>query len=635
LLVRGLAERQPDQEVVRRGPSLQSAFGPDGVPSAAAVGFARSCGVAVADLERQETGQGTWLVFRRLQAGHRSAELLPSIVETALAGLPIPKRMRWGAGEDQFVRPVHWVCLVFGEAVVPGRVLGVETGRATRGHRFHAPGLLVVERPADYAELLRTRGWVEPDFAARRERIRAQVLTLAESVGCRPQIQDPLLDEVTALCEWPVALLGSFSEAFLEVPAEVLIETMQSNQKYFPLFDGAGRLFPGFIAVSNIESAEPEQVRRGNERVIRPRFSDAAFFWQQDLREPLDALLPKLEQVIFQERLGTLAEKSRRVALGAGAIARQLGMDVGLAERSALLGKCDLVTQMIFEFPSLQGIMGRYYAARSGEDPCVAAAMEEQYLPRFAGDRLPQTDCGRVLALADRLDTLVGIFAIGQRPSGVKDPYALRRAALGVLRILIETPLTLDLRALLATAAAHLAGKVDAARAADEVLDYSLERLKGYYQDRGVPADSVEAVLATGVTVPSDLDKRVQAVESFRQLPEAKALAAANKRIRNILKKSGLNLGPLEVAPELLVEPAEQRLSRCIAEARLTVAPLLTHQDYTAVLKALAGLRPDVDAFFDAVMVMCDAPGLRRNRLVLLASLEALFLTVADISVLQ
>lgn len=636
LLIRGLAERQADQEVVRRGPALETAFGADDKPSQAALGFARSCGVAVGDLEEQVTDQGAWLVFRRVQPGLGTAELVPAMVEQALAALPIPKRMRWGAGEEQFVRPVHWVCGVFGEEVVKGRVLGIDIGRATRGHRFHAPAALDLQHARDYADLLRTEGWVEPDFGIRREKIRGQVEELAGSLNCRARIEARLLDEVAALCEWPVAVLGSFSEEFLAVPPEVLIETMQSNQKYFPIIDGQDRLYPGFIAVSNIESLEPDQVRRGNERVIRPRFADAAFFWKQDLRQPLDAFLPRLDNVVFQERLGSLGEKSRRVAQGAGAIARQLGLDVALAERSALLAKCDLMTHMIFEFPGLQGIMGRYYADRSGEDPCVSSAMEEQYLPRFAGDRLPQSDCGRVLALADKLDTLVGIFSIGQKPTGVKDPYGLRRAALGVLRILIETPLPLDLRRLLAMAAAQLGGRVDASKAAGEVLEYSLERLKGYYHDKGIPADSVEAVLATGSTVPSDIDRRIAAVEAFRRLPEAGALAAANKRIRNILRKSGQeDLAAQTVSAGLLVDPAELGLSARITAAATAVAPMQVQQDYAGVLKVLAGLRPDVDAFFGAVMVMADEEDLRRNRLVLLASLEALFLTVADISVLQ
>ncbi len=635
LLVRSLSERQPDQEVVRRGPALQAAFGADGQPTKAAQGFARSCGVDVSELEQQTTDQGTWLVFRRTQAGRSAAELLPGLVEQALGALPIPKRMRWGAGEEQFVRPVHWVCLMLGDQVVPGRVLGIATGNSTRGHRFHAPGRLIVDKAADYAELLRVQGKVEPDFARRRDTIRRQVEALASGLSCRARIDDALLDEVTALCEWPVALTGSFSEAFLDVPPEALIETMQSNQKYFPLFHSDGRLYPGFIAVSNIESRDPDQVRQGNERVIRPRFSDAAFFWKQDLKQPLDALVPRLETVVFQERLGTLGEKSRRVSQGAGGIARSLGLDPALAERSALLAKCDLMTHMIFEFPGLQGIMGRYYAERSGEDRCVASAMEEQYLPKFAGDRLPQSDCGRVLALADKLDTLVGIFAIGQKPTGVKDPYALRRAALGMLRILIETPLELDLKALLENAASQLAAKVDVAGAAEAVLEYSLERLKGYYQDRGIPGDSVDAVLGTGVSAPSDIHRRIHAVETFRRLPEASALAAANKRIRNILRKSGEDLTGRGVDVKLLIDAAEQRLHRCISDASLAVAPMQARQDYSGVLKTLAGLRSDVDVFFDAVMVMAEEPSLRRNRLVLLASLEALFLSVADISVLQ
>lgn len=631
LLVQGLATRQPDQVTVRRGPALRAAFGADGAPTQAALGFAGSCGVAVEALDREESDKGSWLAFRQTTEGGVTSDLLAPMVEAALARLPIPKRMRWGAGEAEFVRPIQWVCLVFGREGVPGSVLGVRADRFTRGHRFHAPGPFVVEEAAAWPALLRAEGRVEPSFDARKAMIRQQVEALAARCGGRVIMDEDLLEEVTALCEWPSALEGSFEERFLAVPPEVLIETMQANQKYFPVLGADGALLPRFITVSNIESRDPAQVRAGNERVIRPRFADAAFFWGQDRRQPLEAYRGRLETVVFQEQLGTLADKSARVAQISRHLAGVLGLDEDLAARSALLAKCDLVTHMIFEFPSLQGVMGRYYAEASGEHACVCAALEEQYLPRFAGDRLPASDCGRVLAVAEKLDTLVGIFAIGQRPTGVKDPYALRRAAIGLLRILIETPLHLDLRELLDFAAAELRAKVDAQAAAGEVLDYVLERLKGYYQEQSVGPDAVEAVLATGVTVPSDIHRRVLAVEQFRNLPEAAALTAANKRIRNILRKTD-ETPQTPPDPAVLTEEVERRLALGVAAMADAVAPSLDTWDYEGVLRQLAGLRGDVDAFFDGVMVMADDPTLRRNRLALLRSVEDLFLRVADIS---
>jgi glycyl-tRNA synthetase beta chain len=428
--------------------------------------------------------------------------------------------------------------------------------------------------------------------------------------------------------------MGTFDEGYLDIPAEVLIETMEKNQKYFAVFGSKGDLLPRFITISNIESRDPAQVQAGNERVIRPRFADAAFFWSQDLRQPFESYAVKLRQVVFQERLGTMAEKSSRVAQIARYVAGTLGLDEELAARSAHLAKCDLVTQMVFEFPSLQGIMGRYYAERSGEDPCVSAAMEEQYLPRQSGDRLPSTDCGRVLSLAEKLDTLVGIFAIGERPTGVKDPYALRRASIGVLRILIETPLDLDLREMLEFAAGELRTKIDASAAAADVFDYVTERLRGYFHDQGIGMDVVEAVLARGITVISDVQRRILAVEAFRRLPEAGALAASNKRIRNILRKNEED-EPLQADPRYFEAEEERRLATRVEELAHETAPLLEARDYEAVLRALATVRPEVDAFFDRVMVMADNDRVRHNRLALLRSLEGLFLRVADISKLQ
>ncbi len=634
--VRDLAPRQPDQDSMRRGPALKAAFDADGNPTKAALGFARSCGVEVGDLAREETPKGVWLAFRKVEQGQDAAALLPGLVEQALGGLPIPKRMRWGDGDAEFVRPVHWVCMLLGSERVPGQVLGIETGTSTRGHRFHHPAPIPLSAPGDYAERLRAEGRVEPSFSARRARIAAGVQALAEQAGGRARMDDALLDEVTALCEWPVAFLGGFDPTFLEVPAEALVETMQKNQKYFPLLSADGVLLPHFIGVANIESRDPDVIRAGNERVIRPRFADAKFFWEQDLKTPLGDLAPRLDGVIFQHKLGSVGAKMGRVGELGAAIAAQLGVPAEQARRAATLAKCDLVTLMVGEFASLQGIMGRYYAERAGEAPCVVAAMEEQYLPRHAGDRLPASPCGQILALADRLDTLIGIFAIGQRPTGVKDPYGLRRAAIGVLRILIETPLPLDLKSLLQRAADGYPPGIAADKVVDEVLAYCLERLDRYYVDQGLSADTIEAVLGVAPTTPSDIDRRVRAVETFRGLPEAASLAAANKRLRNILKKlPEADRAVVALEPSLLTDPAEQRLADRIGTLSAEVEPLIADGDYEATLRALSALRDDVDAFFDDVMVMVDDDALRRNRIALLRALEGPFLRVADISKLQ
>lgn len=634
LLVRNLSIRQPDQEVVRKGPALEAAYDAEGQPTKAAIGFARSCGVAVQELQREESPKGAWLVSRQTQQGQATLDLVVGIAAKALDALPIPKRMRWGDRDDEFVRPVHWITFIFGNEPVPGRLYGIDAGASTRGHRFHSPEAIAIDSASRYAELLRSQGRVEPSFSARRDMIEAQVEKLAKDIGGRAIMDSDLVDEVTALCEWPSAVMGGFDESFLDVPSEVLIETMQKNQKYFPVVSSSGQLLPRFVTISNIESRDPEQVRAGNERVIRPRFADAAFFWGQDLKQPLGAFAAKLENVVFQEKLGTLAEKSARVGQVSRRIAALLGFDEELAARAAELSKCDLLSQMVSEFPSLQGTMGRYYAQKAGEDPCVVSAMEEQYLPRQAGDRLPQSQCGLVLSIADKLDTLVGIFAIGHRPTGVKDPYALRRAAIGLLRILIETPLALNLKEVLDFTAEELRDKVDAKTAASDVFDYSMERLKGYYQDRNIRADVVEAVLAVNPHTPSDIDRRILAVEGFRQLPAAEALTAANKRIRNILRKN-TDTVPSKVETSRLREDAERRLAAGVRDLTREIGPLVSDQDYEGVLNALSLLREDVDTFFNEVMVMDQDPELRRNRLALLTSLDALFLKVADISLMN
>jgi glycyl-tRNA synthetase beta chain len=634
VLVTGLITAQEDRIVERKGPAVKAAFDDAGNPSKAAEGFARSCGVTVADLEQVDTPKGAWLIFKQNQPGKQTQELIPEFVQQSLTRLPIPKRMRWGDRDEEFVRPVHWIVMLFGDTVIEGEVLGLPAGRVTYGHRFHHPEPIEITSPGAYVEQLRAQGRVLVDMEERKETIYNQVEKSATDAGALAIIDEALLDEVTALNEWPSPIMGSFDERFLEVPAEALIKAMQEHQKYFPVVNKNGRLLPHFITISNIESRDPEQVRSGNERVIRPRFSDAAFFWEQDLKQPLENHIETLKSVVFQKKLGTLFEKSQRIARLSGIIAEDLGLDPALAKRAGELSKCDLLSNMVGEFPALQGTMGRYYAEKGGEVPDVAAAMEEQYLPRQAGDRLPETYCGRAIAIADRLDTLVGIFAIGQKPTGEKDPFGLRRAALGVLRIMIETPLQLDLEVLLKATAEGLSDRVPAQEAVSDVLDYMMERLRAYYADRDIPVDVIDAVLARRPTQPADFDQRVRAVATFQNLPEAESLAAANKRIRNILRKAEDEY-PTTPDIALLQEKSEKELAAQIAELTPDVEPLFEQGRYTEALQRLACLRSTVDTFFDDVMVMCDDDLLRKNRLALLSSLGALFLQVADISRLQ
>ncbi|MCP4125755.1 MAG: glycine--tRNA ligase subunit beta [Gammaproteobacteria bacterium] len=634
VLVTGLATSQEDRIVERKGPALKAAFDDAGNPSKAAEGFARSCGVTVEQLEHQESPKGTWLVFKQKQSGKQSSELVPAIINKSLSTLPIPKRMRWGSRSEEFVRPVHWALLLFGDEIIPTEILGHQTGRTTRGHRFHRPETIEINAPADYLGQLQEQGMVYADMEQRKELIRQQVIETARAQNARAVIDEDLLNEVSALNEWPVPVMGSFDESFLEVPAEALIQAMQGHQKYFPVVAEDGRLLPNFITISNIESQDINQVRSGNERVISPRFKDAAFFWEQDLKHPLENHQERLKGVVFQDKLGNLYDKSQRVAKLAAAIAEQSGSDPALALRAGELCKCDLMTNMVNEFPKLQGIMGSYYATRSGEDTEVATAMQEVYLPRHAGDNLPASSCGQAIAVADRLDTMLGIFAIGQKPTGVKDPFGLRRAALGVLRIIIETPLDLDLEALLRLAAAGLADRVDAETAVNDVFDYMMDRLKAYYIDRGITADVIDAVLACRPTRPADFDLRVKAVTEFRKLPEAESLSAANKRIRNILRKSDEEY-PEQPDAKIFEEDAERLLHRKVSELTPVVEPLFAAGDYTQALKLLAALREAVDGFFDQVMVNCEDAEQRRNRLALLNSLGAMFLSAADLSRLQ
>ncbi|MCG6656705.1 glycine--tRNA ligase subunit beta [Halomonas campisalis] len=629
--VGALADRQPDREVERRGPALAAAF-KDGQPTKAAEGFARSCGVEVADLIHLETPKGTWLGYRERQPGEATTALLPAIVDKAVAALPVPKNMRWGASRIEFSRPVHWLVMLYGSEVVEAEVLGLTASRTTRGHRFHAPAPIELSHADDYLAALE-EAYVLADRQRRRERIREQVLAEAEVQGAQAVIDEQLLTEVSGLVEWPVALTGSFDERFLEVPAECLISSMKANQKYFHLLDDQGQLKPLFITISNIDSADPQQVIEGNEKVIRPRLADAVFFYDTDRKRPLASRIDELSSVLFQKQLGTLADKSHRTAAVAAFIAGRIDGDVAQARRAAELAKCDLVTEMVLEFPELQGIMGRYYAVHDGEPAEVAQALEEQYLPRFATDTIPETRTGRALALADRLDTLTGIFGIGQRPSGTKDPFALRRAAIGVLNILVKGELDLDLRELLELAAAQHQELPYAEDLVDEVLGYMLDRFRAWALDEGIEAEIYLAVRARPVTRPLDFARRLRAVHAFAQRDEAAALAAANKRVSNILTKQG-HSGQGTVNPELLQDTAEKALYETLAARRDTVMPLFAKGHYREALDALASLRAPVDDFFDRVMVMADDEAVRDNRLALLATLQALFLEVADIALL-
>ncbi|WP_413615549.1 glycine--tRNA ligase subunit beta [Halomonas cupida] len=630
--VEALADKQPDREVEKRGPALAAAFR-DGQPTKAAEGFARSCGVTVDQLIHLETDKGTWLGYREQQQGEASVELLPAIIARSVAALPVPKNMRWGASRIEFSRPVHWLVVLYGDQVVPAEVLGLESGRETRGHRFHAPEAISLAHADDYLAALEN-AWVIADRDKRRERIREQVLAEAELMEAEAVIDEELLVEVSGLVEWPVALTGSFDERFLEVPAECLISSMKANQKYFHLLDGNGKLKPAFITISNIDSHEPEQVIAGNEKVIRPRLADASFFYETDRRHKLSERVAGLGNVVFQKQLGSLADKAARSAGIAAHIATRIGSDESRARRAAELAKCDLVTEMVLEFPELQGIMGRYYAEHDGEDAEVAQALEEQYLPRFAGDEIPATRTGQALAIADRLDTLTGIFGIGQRPSGTKDPFALRRASIGVLNILIKGELDLDLRELLELAVAQHKELPKAEGLVDEVLSYMLDRFRAWAQDEGIGAEVYLAVRARPVTRPLDFARRLRAVHTFSNREEAAALAAANKRVSNILAKQEHD-GSTQVDAGLLSEGAEKALHEAVTQCQQQVAPLFENARYSDALDVLASLRTPVDAFFDQVMVMADDSAVRNNRLALLASLQALFLEVADIAELQ
>ena len=724
--VKQLVARQPDQDMKRRGPPVSASFDSAGLPTRAALAFAESAGVAVDALQKLDEGKGSFLFFIGTKPGAAATELLPQIVQASLDALPIPRRMHWGSGTAEFVRPVHWLVMLYGKDVLPARLLETAADNHTQGHRFHAPKPILISSPAAYKSTLEKRGYVLPDFVERRDLIRTKVVEVATSLGGHALIGDELLDEVTALVEWPVPLAGRFEERFLELPREVLISTLQDHQRYFAVENEQGRLMPSFITVSNIESRDPSKVREGNERVVRPRLADAAFFWEQDRKQPLAARRDALDAMTFQVKLGSLGDKTRRVRTLAGEIAATGVGDRAEAERAAELCKCDLLTAMVGEFPELQGIMGTYYALADGEPAEVAVAIREHYLPRGAGDGLPETHAGLAVAIADKLDTLAGIFEIGEKPTGAKDPFGLRRAAIGLLRIVIEKRLNLDLRTLIGVALGNVRADVERIRASkaasaaargnaggatgagmaagssagaaaqanagaggsgvgastgsaaavagttiraggttaskaggaanaaatrsatapaaeDQVYDFIMERLRAYYLERGTAGapgsastpvfttEMFDAVLATKPGSPLDFDARLKALRAFLDLPEATSLAAANKRIANILRKAG-EIQHGEVAVETLKDPAEIRLFDAMSSLRGAVVTALAQREYANALGRLAQLRPPVDAFFEQVMVMDEDPRLRRNRLALLAQLHGLFIGIADLS---
>ncbi|AZF18801.1 glycine--tRNA ligase subunit beta [Pseudomonas sp. R3-52-08] len=628
VLLTALETQQPDRNINLDGPPRQAAFDAEGNPTQAALGFAKKCGVELSEIDQS----GPKLRFSQVIAGKPTASLLPTIVEDSLNDLPIPKRMRWGARKEEFVRPTQWLVMLLGDQVIECTILAQKAGRDSRGHRFHHPQSVRITSPASYLDDLRA-AYVLADANERRELISKRTEELARLQEGTAIVPPSLLDEVTALVEWPVPLVCSFEERFLDVPQEALITTMQDNQKYFCLLDVDGKLLPRFITVANIESKDPQQIIAGNEKVVRPRLTDAEFFFKQDKKQKLEDFNLRLQNVVFQEKLGSVYDKAVRVSKLAAYIAPRIGGDAAWAARAGLLSKCDLATEMVGEFPEMQGVAGYYYALNDGEPNDVALALNEQYMPRGAGAELPSTLTGAAVAIADKLDTLVGIFGIGMLPTGSKDPYALRRAALGVLRILIDKKLDLDLTQAVVFAVGQFGTKVKQAGLAEQVLEFVFDRLRARYEDEGVDVSVYLSVRALQPGSALDFDQRVQAVQAFRKLPEADALAAVNKRVSNLLSKAD-NLGTAEVDPGLFADAKEFSLNSAIAKAENAVKPLIAERNYAEALARLASLREPVDAFFEAVMINADDAGVRKNRYAMLARLRGLFINIADISVL-
>uniref|UniRef100_UPI0025829135 glycine--tRNA ligase subunit beta n=1 Tax=uncultured Haemophilus sp. TaxID=237779 RepID=UPI0025829135 len=597
--VLNLVTQQPSKEIEKRGPAVSAAFDAEGKPTKAAEGWARGCGITVDQAERISTDKGEWLVHRAKIEGQPTKNLLNGIVANALAKLPIPKPMRWADKTVQFIRPVHTVTMLLGDELIEGEILGVASARTIRGHRFLGEKEFEIQHADQYPQLLREKGSVVADFNERKAEILAKSQAKATALGGVADIEESLLEEVTSLVEYPNVLAAKFEERFLAVPAEALVYTMKGDQKYFPIYDKEGKLLPHFIFVSNINPEDPTAIIEGNEKVVRPRLTDAEFFFKTDLKQKLVDRLPRLETVLFQQQLGTLKDKTDRIEQLAGEIAKQIGADEAKAKRAGLLSKCDLMTNMVFEFTDTQGVMGMHYARHDGEDEEVAVALNEQYMPRFAGDELPKSLVASAVALADKFDTLTGIFGIGQAPKGSADPFALRRAALGALRIIVEKNLPLDLEDLVKKSAALFGDKLTNQNVVADVVDFMLGRFRAWYQDEGIAVDVIQAVLARRPTRPADFDARVRAVSHFRTLDSAEALAAANKRVSNILAKADAAIGEINLTA--CVEPAEKALAEAVLALRTEVQPLIAKGDYTAVLDKLANLRAPVDSFFDNV----------------------------------
>ncbi|EKF9792148.1 glycine--tRNA ligase subunit beta [Vibrio cholerae] len=633
LKVANLAESQPDRVVEKRGPAVNVAFDADGKPTKASEGWARGNGITVEQAERLVTDKGEWLLFKEQVQGQQTASVVVEMAAKALANLPIAKPMRWGDKETQFIRPVKTLTILFGSELIQGEILGVPSARTLRGHRFMGEAEFTIESAEQYPAILEERGKVIADYATRKAMIIEGSQQAAQQLGGIADLEDALVEEVTSLVEWPVVMTAKFEEKFLKVPAEALVYTMKGDQKYFPVYDASKKLLPNFIFVSNIESKEPRHIVEGNEKVVRPRLADAEFFFNTDRKRPLVDRLPLLENAIFQQQLGTIKDKTDRITELAGYIAEQIGADVEKSKRAGLLAKCDLMTSMVFEFTDTQGVMGMHYARHDGEAEEVAVALNEQYMPRFAGDELPSRGVSAAVAMADKLDTIVGIFGIGQAPKG-SDPFALRRASLGVLRILVEYGYQLDLVDLIAKAKSLFGNRLTNANVEQEVIEFMLGRFPTWYQDAGFSIDIIQAVLARNPTKPADFDQRVKAVSHFRALEEAEALAAANKRVGNILAKYDGELGE-EIDLALLQEDAEKALAEAVEIMAEALEPAFATGNYQEALSKLAGLRAPVDAFFDNVMVMADDEALKKNRLTLLNKLRNLFLQIADISLLQ
>ncbi len=634
LSISALDERQEDKAVERLGPAVAAAFDKEGAPTPAANGFARSCGVAIEALEQSDKDGTLKLCFRSVTKGSETKALLPEIVDRAIASLPIPKKMRWGSSRNEFVRPVHWVVMLFGDTVIPTTILGIESGKLSRGHRFMSSGDIQIDSAQAYESAL-ANAFVVADFDVRKERIRALIEEEGKTLKANVVIDEDLLEEVTALVEWPVALTGRFEEHFLSVPKQALVSSMKVHQKCFYVLDDKEQMLPYFITISNIESKDPAQVIAGNERVIRPRLSDAKFFFDTDRKQTLESRQAQLKTIVFQKELGTVFEKSQRVSKLSAFIANELSVNAAWCERAALLSKCDLVTDLVSEFPELQGLAGYHYALNDSEENDIAVALNEQYMPRFSGDQLPTTDTGAVLAIADKLDTIVGLFAIGQPPTGSKDPFALRRAALGVLRIIVEKKLDLDLLRCIDHACTNFATLKLEDGLATQVFDFLLDRFRAWYQGEGVSAEVFQSVYHLKPTKPLDFALRINAVNQFNKLPQAQSLASANKRVSNILQKQASDGALGAIRDELLVEDAEKELVSVIKQCRQIAEPLFQKREYTEGLEALASSKDAIDEFFEKVLVMDENQELKDNRINLLGELRTLFLQVADISYLH